>query len=241
MYAQLKKSRILKTDLTVLISFQTQSTLAEKSISIFRQKSEEESISTVITELKVHKRYNRPIRILSDYNPICKRGGPEKFSEPGWKTCRVKVQTLKDGVLDAPIRDFRCNLCGTEEAFDGFESGLFCASKHWNIFRDVHDVLLYNAACLGLTYESFRQMLQTISGTAQNKASDWLRRRNTNTIFSLFLKTIDFVQRPGLRDLFRCWSCERDHGKVNTRLKAVVVDGTAVGILDELLVFLTQT
>ena len=105
--------------------------------------------------MRANRRKNCPDFFLRDSNETCNRGCQELNDGIDSKTRRVKVQTLKDGVLEAFVKDFQCKLCGTEVPFDGLEFGLFCASKRWIICRDVLDISMYNVACVGLILGNF--------------------------------------------------------------------------------------
>ena len=55
-----------------------------------------------------------------------------------------------------------------------------------------------------------------------------------NMVFSCFLKRLDFIHRPSLRLAFQCSYCQTETEEGNKKTRAIVLDGTAVGILGEL-------
>ena len=110
---------------------------------------------------------------LVDSEICCRNGCPKHSGKAYGKQRRVKVQTLKDGVFNAYVRDCNCMHCGMEVRFDGYELEIFCASKRWIMCRDVLDVLLYNVACPGQafrrSYESLRNILETMQGSTTSE------------------------------------------------------------------------
>ncbi len=147
----------------------------------------------------------------------------------------VTMHTLGHGSITIFVTDFTCLACRRVNHFDGADCGLFAATSRSVYCRDLLDFWLYHSACLGGTFRVAYEMSKEFGnspGLSVFKLGDNLssNRRAANTCFSAFLRTLAVPEGQELDNIFRCTQCQDGTGRLN----AIVMDGTATGILGRL-------
>ncbi len=130
------------------------------------------------------------------------------------------------------VTDFTCSACRRVNQFDGADFGFFAATSRSVYCSDLLDFWLYHSTCLGGTFRVAYEMSQEFGNSpalnvfklSENLSSN---SRAANTCFSAFLRTLAVPYGHELDNIFRCTQCHDGTGRLN----AIVMDGTATGIL----------
>ena len=156
------------------------------------------------------------------------------------RTVRIALlHTLHHGSIEVEVADIICKNCRSEIPYDGFCDALFCLNKRHIFTRELIDGWLWEVCGTGGTFRDsfFSWDSRCVSPSSQFtliRGPPRVNRQRGNEAFSKFLLLLELPSEEALNDLFSCRKCEvRDeHG--NTRMEAVVMDGTALGILGSL-------
>jgi len=154
--------------------------------------------------------------------------------------------TLHHGTIDIRVTDLSCGNCRRYIPYDGYADAVFCLNKMHIFTRELLDAWLWDLCGMGGTFRDvFTSWLS--QGIAPSAAFHRIgreicvNRQRGNEAFSGFLKTLKFPHDDDLYSLFSCSKCERDPESGTRDLAAVVMDGTALGILGSLPKFNRET
>lgn len=105
--------------------------------------------------------------------------------------------------------------------------------------RDITDFWMYQIAMLGGTFRSAYELSRSVSNSPTavfSRLGETLlcNRRQASDVFGAFLSTLQYAGDDVLRGLFSCQECEYIDEDGNIRIKGIVMDGTATGILGQL-------
>jgi len=159
---------------------------------------------------------------------------------------KALLHTLHHGTIYIQVTDFSCGDCRQYIPYDGYSDALFCVDKNHILTRELLDAWLWGLCGTGGTFRDVFSSWQT-QGLAPSSsfhrlgAEINLHRQKGNEAFSAFLKTLRFPHDDDLYALFSCPKCERDTESASRDLGAVVMDGTALGILGTLPKFNRET
>ena len=152
---------------------------------------------------------------------------------------QVELTTLNNVTACISVRDSRCPIFQTIAPYDGRDSGIFCISERNAVTRELLDTWMYDVCCIGNTFrdafaswKSKATSLTAIENSNGLKTS--LKRRQGSKAFALFLSRLKFPKKEELDTLFSCRLCGRQNEDGSRTLDAIVMDGTATGILGEL-------
>lgn len=152
----------------------------------------------------------------------------------------VVLHTLTHGSLIAAVIDFICPTCSSVVFFDGHDSALFSgASKSAIYTREIIDFWMYVVAMLGSTfrsaYEASKQLSRSTS-VVQRRLGGALscNRRQASIVFGYFLRSLSYPEDRDVASLFHCSQCEIIGPDGIKTMRAIVLDGTAIGILGDL-------
>lgn len=226
---------------------------------------------SAITDLYKRIEKSKPHRLLhfEDAVYVCQKCENNWiFSEVYLQKRRnlVNVYSLAHGTFKAIFYDWVCPLqeCREWNPFSGRHDAIFPVRKESAYCTDMMYTLTDYVCRLGMSLRNAYEALivmRNVTGRSQNvgDSTDWIRsvtsRRRVNEAFRLFLKTISFGGFVTQGQFFTCKTCElpldsedkRALGLQNvdvtglTRLKGIVIDGTASGILDNLPDFSTSS
>ena len=87
-------------------------------------------IHVLAVEIKMRKDSSLGDLVLWDEYFDCNSGSQVFNLKKDKKMRRIKIQTLKDEVLESFVQGLECIYCGTEIRFDGLKFGLSCTSRH---------------------------------------------------------------------------------------------------------------
>jgi len=179
---------------------------------------------------------------------ICSNCGldAKTVEHPAVQLRSVSVNTLHHGAIDVRVTDFICTTCGMYIPYDGFDNSFFCLTKKHVFTRELLDAWLWDLCGSGGT---FRDVFSSWSSQGLASSASFHRlgneveinRQRGNEAFSAFLKTLKFPRDEDLHELFSCSKCERNFQSGTRELDAVVMDGTALGILGTLPEFTRET
>jgi len=140
------------------------------------------------------------------------------------------LHTLHHGSVDIEVIDLRCTSCRRFVLYDGMSDSLFCSNnKHMDAWlRDVCG-----------TGGSFRDAFSSwVAKSVSTSAAlhiigkkPNLNRQRANEAFTQILMTLRFPSDSDAADLFSCTKCEGGVRDGERRMDAIVMDGTAMGIL----------
>ena len=148
----------------------------------------------------------------------------------------VMVHSLHHGTFQIGVPDYACPHFRRYTPYDGRSDALFCLSRRHAFSRELLDSWLCYLCGSGGT---FRDVFSSWSSKNFSTRSSLLRlgmhsnfsRQRGNDAFSAYLKTLRFVEEDYLSNLFSCKKCARNPESENRDLDAVVMNGTALGIL----------
>ena len=152
----------------------------------------------------------------------------------------VMLHTLLLGTVKISVCDMVCPRCKNTVYYDGRDGGIFAATRRVVYSRELLDAWLFAVAVNGATfreaYANSRFLSNQASARYFRQGNFVLRcnRRAANGAFSLFLRLIEYPLATKLSKIFSCTSCERKDENGKIKMRAVVMDGTATGILGEL-------
>ena len=149
------------------------------------------------------------------------------------------LHTLINGSLYISVVDLICPSCGTDVKFDGRDCAMFAATKKIIYHRELLDYWLYQVSMVGGT---FREAYELSKQVSRSTSAEYFRlgnplssnRRTASSAFSSFLSTIAMPPEDVLSKVFSCSKCEKVRNDGSKEMRAVVMDGTATGILGEL-------
>ncbi len=147
----------------------------------------------------------------------------------------VTLHTLSHGSMKISVTDYIFLYCSEVKLFDGVDSSLFAATSRSVFCRDILDFWVYHVVALGGTFREAYQLSKQVSkspgmGLFRIGGELTTRRRSSSTCFAGFLRTLTVPKGAKTATLFTCSKCEDADG----RLSAIVMDGTATGILGKL-------
>ena len=150
----------------------------------------------------------------------------------------VNLHTLSHGCIRIRVQDNICK-CGTVARYDGLTDGIFCATIHHAFTRELLDAWIFDVCGLGMSFrESFMSWKRkACSISAQLNTIDkptCVLRRMGNVAFTSFLRLLRFSDVSILKSIFSCKSCTGTNEANLRHWSAVVMDGTATGILGKL-------
>lgn len=174
---------------------------------------------------------------LLQYGESCEKESIKRIARSQSRV--VAVHTMEHGTIHITVLDLICPYCHTTNFFDGASSGLFCLSQSTVYTRELLDYFVYLVCGMGL---SFREAFEVYVRLNESKSSEFIRhgrpsmckRRASNMCFSLYVKKLVFPSEKDLSSLFSCTKCEKVTETGDKKMKAIVIDGTAVGILANL-------
>jgi len=160
---------------------------------------------------------------------------------------KVDLHTLNMGTLRITVADLICPWCDTIHRYDGEHDGLFSINPSSVYTRELLDLWVYQVCGLSMTFReafdsfNFIQKLGS-SKLARHGNTSKCKRRLSNTAFTAFLGTLEFPEEV-LRHIFACDTCEKKTADTADEkvIEAVVIDGTAVGLLGTLPPFARET
>jgi len=158
----------------------------------------------------------------------------------------ASLHTLHHGTIDIQVTDFFCRDCRQYIPYDGYTDALFGITKHQIFTRELLDAWLWDLCGTGGTFRDvfsswFTQSLSHSASFHRLGREIDANRQRGNEAFSAFLKTLKFPQDDDLYSLFSCKKCEREPRSESRDLAAIVMDGTALGILGTLPTFNRET
>lgn len=215
----------------------------------FPCRSDDSALQKFLMSVSAAKTANtNEIFLAIDEEAICPSCGLDaKQSEED--NCRIRsasVYTLHHGAIDIKVTDFICLNCRRCIPFDGYSDAFFCLTKKHIFTRELLDAWLWDLCGSGGTFRdvfsswSSQGLAESASIHRIGREMD-INRQRGNEAFSAFLKTLRFPKDEDLYSLFSCTKCERDPSSGTRELDAVVMDGTALGILGSLPKFNRQT
>jgi len=150
------------------------------------------------------------------------------------------------GTVIIAVIDKRCPVCLRIAFYDGRDNGIFCISDRTAVTRELLDTRLYDICCVGNT---FRDTLSSWKAKATRASAKivpggllpTLKQRQGRKAFTCFLARLKFPTKAELEGLFSCPKCSVRDADGVPHLDAVVMDGTATGILGALPKFTRNT
>lgn len=170
------------------------------------------------------------------------------------KTCTgvgriVQFHAFKAGTVRILVKDIICRSCSTVNLFDGRSRGMFALSSSVVFSRELLDMWVYQVCGIGSPFREAYEIYQNYSSSysakfGRDKLPKKCHRRLGASCFSAYLITLRLSSDEQAAKLFSCVSCEKstspqgEEDSKKGRLDAVVMDGTAVGILKKLPTFI---
>ena len=189
---------------------------------------------------KEHPDLNAPF-VGIDYTFICRRCEAEYYTHDHVLRARrtVWLHTLHHGSLRISVTDLKCPGCNSVVYYDGLDDSVFCVTKNHTLTRELLDAWVWDTCGNGGT---FRDAFSSWSSKAMMCSVELhrigelgkLNRQVANDAFAAFLCTLQFPSEQDLSRLFSCSTCEKELPSGERVMDGVVMDGTAVGILDKL-------
>lgn len=102
--------------------------------------------------------------------------------------------------------------------------------------------MAWNVA-MGVTFRDAYDIGHNLSSSTSSSLSRWggfpshKNRQQANSAFSSFLRTIEYPSSEKISSMFTCSTCEKQNEEGKSVLRAVVLDGTATGVLGKLPAF----
>ena len=154
-------------------------------------------------------------------------------------TRRASLHTLHHGCIPIAVIDSRCPKCHRLIPYDGAFDALFCTRKDHVFTRELLDAWLWDVCGTGGTFRdafySWETKTSMASASLHRVTTKYsFARQRGNEAFSAFLTTLQFPQDDHVFALFSCKKCERTLSTGEKCMDAVVMDGSAVGILGRL-------
>jgi len=149
------------------------------------------------------------------------------------------LHTLHHGSVDIEVIDLRCTSCLRIIPYDGMSDSLFCSNNKHAFTRELLDAWLWDVCGTGGSFrDAFSSWAAKSVSTSTalhiiGKPPD-LNRQRANDAFTQFLMTLRFPSDSDAADLFSCSNCEGAAHDGVQRMDAIVMDGTAMGILGTL-------
>jgi len=158
----------------------------------------------------------------------------------------VIVHSLHDGSFPWKVVDFICPQCGLKVYFDGRRDAMFVLTRNKIYTRELLDSWIAQVCCMGTTfreaYMSWRYYTTSTSARySRNYQETNINRRTSLDAFNNFLRLLEFKTDGVLNEFFSCKDCEETMRNGKKRMKCIVIDGTATGILGDLPTFHRET
>ena len=171
--------------------------------------------------------------------------------------------TLTQGTVRVSVYDWYCRTCGKMRRYSGTMDGIYPAGKTFGYSTELMYFWLSQVCLQGLSFRAayktsilinnspglkHRNARIPIVGLTRLESEKKRSRRRASTAFYNFLRTITTNSSTIANELFSCPTCEvplsaqdctelgineADKGELK-RLRAIVIDGTAAGILNRL-------
>ena len=190
--------------------------------------------------------------------PDCKRKNTRELY-PGYRR-EVTLFTLTQGAPTIHIYDWFCHTCEKKRNFSGKNCAVFPAFRHSCYTTELLYVILEMTCLHALSFRTAYRITRLIarSPSVARKLGRWAQqdlldqskrsRRRMNDAFGAFVERLDTSSIHVTEKLFSCSNCEVplsaddcnelgiEPSRSNDlkRLRAVVIDGTAAGILTKL-------
>jgi len=148
----------------------------------------------------------------------------------------VELHTFIDGTVRIQVADLICPSCQGLVPFEGVDSAMFVLNRYTVFSRELLDFWVYQVCGIGLTfreaYEAYRKLVTSTSASLVRSGTPLTcHRKIANTCFTRFLSKLVFTSPSLLAQTFSCSTCEEVSKDGSKTIDAVVIDGTAVGIL----------
>lgn len=152
---------------------------------------------------------------------------------------KVNYHGFRSGTMQIVVHDLICPFCNTLNIFDGRSWAMFSIRSDAVFSRELLDMWVYQVCGVGTpfreAYEIYYMFSLSISSLFErSQLPSKCHRRLGASAFAKFLKTLEFPTEKVLFQLFSCETCEKKQDDGTRRLDAVVMDGTAVGVLKRL-------
>ena len=151
----------------------------------------------------------------------------------------VQFHGLRSGKVRLRVLDLICCKCANVNYYDGRSNGLFSCSSTVTFSRELLDLWVYQVCALGATFREAYDIFNIYSNSLSARFGreglpDTIHRRVSASCFAAYLHVLQLPTEEKLGSIFTCESCEENLENGGRRLKSVVMDGTAVGILRKL-------
>lgn len=152
----------------------------------------------------------------------------------------VTLHTILVGSVQIAVEDLKCWGCGRVTRFDGRHCAMFSVSRKPVYSRELLDCWLRAVAATGSTFREANEYTKSVSRTASARFL-WkgglplsCNRRIASTAFAAYLGVIEYPSESKLSAVFTCRTCETRGEDGRNRFNALVMNGTATGVLGDL-------
>lgn len=157
-----------------------------------------------------------------------------------WSGREVVLHALIYGSTYIWENDLFCPKCKRTTIFDGRDDALFAVSRRTMFAPELLDQWLYSVAMLEQTFREAFDVTLKLSRSTSVEFARWggfplsCKVHLGNQAFAKFLRCIEYRDELCLHSLFSCKTCERVDERGRRVLRAVMLDGTATGVLGKL-------
>ncbi len=132
-----------------------------------------------------------------------------------------------------------CLECNVTVPYDCLYDGVFRLTQNHLFSRELLDMWLWDVCGSGGTfrdaYASWSSKSYATTASFHRLGTDnYATRQLSNEAFTSYLKLLAFASETELHELFYCTECETTDENGDKSLSEVVIDGTALGILETL-------
>ena len=151
----------------------------------------------------------------------------------------VQLHRLWTGTAQIIVKDLICSNCSSVNTFDGRSRAMFAFSSTAVFAQELLDLWIYHICAVGAPFIEAYEIYHTYSCSVSSlhgrkRLPSKMHRRIAADCFTAFLSLLEFPSDDALADLFSSATCETEEKNCERCLDAVVMDGTAVGVLKKL-------